>query len=280
MRSMVKSKNVPKLRAILFDLDDTLLVDEAVSYEALEEVARQAKEKFHIDPNLFVSDAVAIAQALWQVEKCYPFCRSIGISAFEGLWGNFLGDSKELTRLRKCSQRYREQVFLIALHAQRSRISNSKIVARSLAQQFSLIRRQQQRLFPKTREVLEQLSSQFKLGLLTNGAPDLQREKIAASGCEDLFSAIVISGEHGIGKPEPAIFEHLLKELGVASSEAMMVGNSLERDIAGARATGVVSVWMRLPGEDDSPMIVPDFIISHLRQLLKIILNFHSSLTR
>ena len=259
------------LRAILFDLDDTLLVDEAVSYEALEEVARQAKEKFHIDPNLFVSNAVAIAQALWQVEKCYPFCRSIGISAFEGLWGNFLGDSKELTRLRKCSQRYREQVFLIALHAQRSRISNSKIVARSLAQQFSLIRRQQQRLFPKTREVLEQLSSQFKLGLLTNGAPDLQREKIAASGCEDLFSAIIISGEYGVGKPEPAIFAHLLQKLGVTSSEAMMVGNSLERDMAGARAAGMVSVWMRLPGEEDSSLIVSDFTISHLGQLLEVI---------
>ena len=79
---LVPIKSPTFFRAILFDLDDTLLVDEAFSYEALEEVARQAKEKFHIDPNLFVSDAVAIAQALWQVEKCYPFCRSIGIRAF------------------------------------------------------------------------------------------------------------------------------------------------------------------------------------------------------
>lgn len=261
----------PNIRAILFDLDDTLLVDEAVSQEALEQVARQAEEKFHIDPALLVRDAAVIAQELWRAGECYPFCRSIGISAFECLWGNFLGDSKDLTKLREWSQRYREEVFEKALQAQQGSFSEVKVVVRSLAQEFSFLRRQQQRLFPKTREVLEQLSSQFKLGLLTNGASDLQREKIAASGCEDLFSAIVISGEHGIGKPEPAIFERLLQELGITSSEAMMVGNSLERDIAGARAAGMVSVWMRLPGEEGSPMIVPDFTISHLGQLLEII---------
>ena len=271
MRSMVKSKNAPTLRAILFDLDDTLLVDEAASYEVLEQVAQQAEEKFKIDPNLLVRDAVRIAQELWRAGECYPFCRSIGISAFECLWGNFLGDSKDLTALRAWSQRYREEVFEKALLTQRGDFSEMEVAARSLAQEFSSLRRQQQRLFPKTREVLEQLSSQFKLGLLTNGAPDLQREKIVASGCEDLFSTIVISGEHGIGKPEPAIFERLLQELGVSSSEAIMVGNSLERDIAGARAAGVVSVWMRLPGEEDSPMILPDFTISHLGELLEII---------
>lgn len=262
---------MPALRAILFDLDDTLLVDEALSYEALEHVARQAEEKFHIDPTLLVRDAAAIAQELWRAGECYPFCRAIGISAFEGLWGKFLGDSKDLTSLRAWSQRYREEVFEKALLAQRGSFSEVRVAARSLAQEFSLLRRQRQRLFPEAREVLEKLSQRYRLGLLTNGAPDLQREKIAASGCEDLFSAIVISGEHGIGKPEPAIFERLLQELGVSSGEAMMVGNSLERDIAGARAAGVVSVWMRLPGEEESPMIVPDFTISHLGQLLKII---------
>ncbi|MBX9576922.1 MAG: HAD family hydrolase [Chthoniobacterales bacterium] len=311
---------MPNFRAILFDLDDTLLVDEAVSYEVLEQVAQQAEEKFKnlfskstdaanncvapvlassgidytlsrgapsapcssqasatlkagskIDPKLLVSDAATIAQELWRAGECYPFCRSIGISAFECLWGNFLGDSKDLTALRAWSQRYREEVFEKALLTQRGDFSELEVAARSLAQEFSSLRRQQQRLFPKTREVLEQLSSQFKLGLLTNGAPDLQREKIAASGCEDLFSAIVISGEYGVGKPEPAIFERLLQELGVTSSEAMMVGNNLERDIAGARAAGVTSVWMRLPGERESEIIHPDFVITDLQELLDLI---------
>jgi putative hydrolase of the HAD superfamily len=260
---------MPVLRAILFDLDDTLLVDEAVSYEALETVAQQAEEKFHIDPKLFVHDTATIAQELWRAGDCYPFCRAIGISAFEGLWGKFLGDTKELSKLRTWSQQYRQEVFEKALLAQHIEHSPAEAAARVLAQEFSLLRRQRQRLFPEAREVLEKLSQRYRLGLLTNGAPDLQREKIVASSCEDLFSAIVISGEHGIGKPEPAIFEHLLQELGVTADEVIMVGNSLERDIAGARAAGIYSIWLRLASEEKIPEgIIPDQIITDLRELL------------
>ena len=64
--------------------------------------------------------------------------------------------------------------------------------------------------------------------MLTNGAPDLQREKIAASGLESLFQAVVISGLFGIGKPRREIFLHLTDRLGIVPDEAMMVGNSLE----------------------------------------------------
>jgi putative hydrolase of the HAD superfamily len=278
------------LRAIIFDLDDTLLVDEALSLELLEELAQQVNSLFQIDPKLFVSDVRVIAQALWKSGECYPFCLSIGISAFEALWGEFLGESEELIKLRRWSQLYREEVFYRALHAQGGEIAEAKNIASSLAQNFSLLRRQRQRLFPETREMLEKLSQHYRLGLLTNGAPDLQREKIAATGCEHFFSAVVISGEYGIGKPNPAIFEHLLLQLEVKPEEAIMVGNSLERDIAGARAAGIASVWIELPeateGEvsavnqkKEAPLIVPDVTIHSLSQLLETIRNFDSSLT-
>ncbi|MBM3857022.1 MAG: HAD family hydrolase [Verrucomicrobia bacterium] len=267
---------MPTLRAILFDLDDTLLVDEAVSYEVLEAVAEQAKKKFGIDPRLFVSDLASIAKELWVRGECYSFCHAIGISAFECLWGNFLGDAQELMKLRRWSQQYREEVFQKTLQAQKKIFPEARAAAQGFAQEFSKLRRQRQRLFPEAREVLEKLASRFKLGLITNGAPDLQREKIAATKCEHFFSAMVISGELGIGKPNPLIFEEGLHQLNMKREEAIMVGNSLERDIAGARATGIHSVWIRLPGEKNVETVVPDKTIADLRELLDI---FSSSLS-
>ena len=118
---------------------------------------------------------------------------------------------------------------------------------------------------------MTELSQTYALGLLTNGAPDLQREKIAASGLESFFKAIAVSGEHGIGKPKPDIFHRLLSEIGVQPEEALMVGNSLERDIAGARNAGIRSVWIRVPGSEEHADVTPDHTITSLSEIPQIL---------
>ncbi len=133
------------------------------------------------------------------------------------------------------------------------------------------LRRSHQRLMPRAREVIEKLSKNFQLALLTNGAPDLQNEKIEASGLRNFFSAIFISGEHGVGKPKPAIFKKLLDQLDVTANEALMIGNSLERDIAGAHAAGIRSVWIQVPGAEETVDIQPDFTIQALAELLPLV---------
>ena len=115
------------------------------------------------------------------------------------------------------------------------------------------------------------------MALLTNGAPDLQREKIAATGLDQFFKAIAVSGEHGIGKPKPEIFHRLLGELGVTPDEASMVGNSLERDIAGARNAGIRSVWIRVPGSEEHADVVPDHTISSLDEIPAILAGLAAS---
>lgn len=268
------------LRALLFDLDDTLLVDEVISYEVLEIVTEEVRKLFDLKPRLFINDVIKIAAERWRYGECYLFCHTIGISSLECLWGKFLGDTAELTKLRKWAHQYRRQVFQEALENQLTKFSELASVAQRLVDQFSILRRQHQKLVSGAEKILEKLSRHYQLGLLTNGAPDLQREKIAASRCEKFFSAITISGEYGVGKPNPKIFDHLLSQLNVKAEEAMMIGNSLEKDVAGARSAGVVSVWIKLPGAIESPIVVPDFTITELKQLPKVIENFDSSLTR
>jgi putative hydrolase of the HAD superfamily len=257
------------IKALLFDLDDTLAVDEAVSHETFAHVAAEASSRFGVDPARFAADAMATARALWAEGECRPFCRSIGISAFECLWGGFTGDSTELTALRNWAMAYRVEVFAKTLALQDREATED--AALFLSTEFAATRRARQRLMPGARELLEGLVTGHSIALLTNGAPDLQREKIAASGLQSFFRAIAVSGEHGIGKPKPEIFHRLLSELGVEASEALMVGNSLERDIAGARNAGIRSVWIRVAGSEEQAEVTPDHTITALSEIPSIL---------
>ena len=63
----------------------------------------------------------------------------------------------------------------------------------------------------------------------------------------DYFDVFAISGAVGVEKPDAAIFHHALQQLAIAPQDygrVVMVGNNLERDIAGANALGIISVWL------------------------------------
>jgi len=251
-------------KAVFFDLDDTLVVDEGVSREALLATARRASVTKGAEAERFVRDATNHAKRLWQAGPAHPYCRAIGISAFECLWGNFEGETDDLRCLREWALPFRAQVFD---HALRDQLIESSDGAQDLAETFARERRLLQRLMPDARESLARLSAKYPLALLTNGAPDLQREKIAASGLAGFFKAIAVSGEHGIGKPRAEIFHRLAAEVGVRPDEAVMVGNSLERDIAGAANAGLTSIWIKVAGSEEHAAVEPDATITGLAEL-------------
>jgi putative hydrolase of the HAD superfamily len=253
------------IQALLFDLDDTLIVDEAVSAAALDATARQAFTTHGANRDIFLRDAREHAKRLHAASPVYPYCRRIGISAFECLWGKFVGDTADLTALREWATAYRPQVFDAALRSQG--LEPGEEAAAELAATFASQRRRLQRLMPDAREVLTRLAAKYRVGLLTNGAPDLQREKLQNSGLEPLFHAVAVSGEHDIGKPNPEIFHRLLAELGAPASAAVMVGNSLERDIQGARNAGIISVRLKVAGSEEPADVQPDHTILGLAEL-------------
>lgn len=253
------------IHAVLFDLDDTLIIDESISRETFAKVSEMAATQLGADATAFARFAKDHAKRLWAEGPAHPYCRRIGISAFECLWGNFSGDSADLTQLRTWALQYRIDVFDAALRDQE--IEPDETSATDLATAFYDHRRRLQRLMPDAKEVLTRLSTKYQLALLTNGAPDLQREKLHASGLESFFSAVAVSGEHDIGKPKPEIFHRLLAELGVPANQAVMVGNSLERDIAGAGHAGIRSIWIQVTGSEEHADVRPDYTITALTEL-------------
>ncbi len=101
---------------------------------------------------------------------------------------------------------------------------------------------------PGARELLSTLHGRVGLGIVTNNVVTEQRQKIEACGFSTLVHAVVISEEVGIAKPDPRIFNECLRRLGVDAEEAVMVGDSWPSDIVGARAAGLRPVWFNPAG--------------------------------
>jgi putative hydrolase of the HAD superfamily len=95
-------------------------------------------------------------------------------------------------------------------------------------------------LFEDVLPVLEELRrAELRIGLVSNGIRDLT-EFVAHHRLD--VDAIVDSRSHGRVKPHPTIFQAALVALGVAPEDAVMVGDSLEEDIEGARALGMRAI--------------------------------------
>ena len=120
-------------------------------------------------------------------------------------------------------------------------------------------------LFPGALEVLDDLAGRATLGLVTNGIGPVQRGRLDRLGIADHFDVIAISGELGISKPSPEIFDHAFATLGSHSrSRAVMVGDSLVSDIAGGIAAGIDTVWFNRTGATNESGVVPTHEVSRL----------------
>lgn len=98
--------------------------------------------------------------------------------------------------------------------------------------------------FPEMFEVLDTLKSRYKLGVITNGYSNVQRDKITTAGIENYFEDIIVSGEEEFEKPDPRIFNKSLKNLGVNAEEAIYVGDYYPNDIVGAISAKIKPIWI------------------------------------
>ena len=126
--------------------------------------------------------------------------------------------------------------------------------------------------FPGACSVLKELDEMYPLGLITNGPTDPQWRKINKFKLSEIFEVILVSGQLGISKPDPRIFDVALEGLRVAPEEAVMVGNSLDHDHQGAINAGIPFIWANHQGRDlPEGWPEPDHIVgsfAELRQLL------------
>ncbi len=115
--------------------------------------------------------------------------------------------------------------------------------------------------------VLERLARRHRLGIVSNFYGNLERV-CEDAGIRPLFGAVVDSARVGCVKPDPRIFRHALETLGVGPGAATFVGDSLPRDMAGARAVGMRHIWLAGAGAADAgPCCRDDRVIHSLKDL-------------
>ena len=104
------------------------------------------------------------------------------------------------------------------------------------------------RAYPEVPDVLARLrAGGARLAVVSNWDVSLH-DVLERTGLRPLVDAVVISAELGVAKPHPAIFLAALQRLGATADGAVHVGDSLEHDVAGARAAGLEAVLVARNG--------------------------------
>jgi len=214
------------IEGVLFDLDGTLCEYRRTTADMLE----------------LVHDVVGVDQFVSEAEYVEKY-------------GQFAEDSDDMVDLR-------ERCF-VAIAEEKGR---DPAVARKLARVYAE-RRDHSRVSPEpgAPTVLEALAGRVPVGLVTNGAPEMQREKLSALGIAEHFDLTVFAGYDGVeAKPSSEPFDHGTTELGVEAARTLYVGNSPGADVAGAHAAGIGSV-LYSTGPDPDPS--PDYRVESLDEL-------------
>ncbi|MEZ0112891.1 HAD superfamily hydrolase (TIGR01509 family) [Catenulispora sp. EB89] len=110
-------------------------------------------------------------------------------------------------------------------------------------------------LEPQVRHGLAELrAAGWLLGIVTNGTTLVQQAKVDSVGLREHVDVVVDSEAAGHRKPDRRIFELAAAELGVdLGPHGWMVGDRLDKDVAGGAAAGLRTIWISQDGPDPDP---------------------------
>jgi putative hydrolase of the HAD superfamily len=247
--------------AVFFDLDDTLVVEEASAEAAFLDTCRLAEARYGIEVMALFATIRETCRRLWHEGPAYEYCRRIGVSSWEGMWARFQGNEPDLAILREWAPFYHQQSWREAIGRYGV---DDPVFALELDEAFQSNRRHLHVVYDDVVPVLETLKDKYPMAIVTNGLSDLQREKIDGARIGGYFHSIVISGDLGFGKPNPQIYQWAMAGLRISSGRAVMVGNSLNSDVRGAQHAGIRAVWLNRTGQSNQSSTVPDFEVASL----------------
>lgn len=249
---------------ILLDLDDTILQDDAATDVAFEATARHAKRVAGVDPERLIGEVRRISAEIWEGGPFPDWLDGIGTSEIEGLRARFEGDDPHWSEMREWGPGFRRESWRRALAA--CGVKNDELAA-DLDARFEHERADTNPFVPGGEEALATLGERFRLGIVTNGIPDVQRTKMEKTGLSDRFETIIVSGELGFGKPDPKIYDAALRGIGATAGETIMVGDNFRRDVTAAQAVGIRGVWISIGRPSPDPSVTPWLTIETLAEL-------------
>ena len=129
-------------------------------------------------------------------------------------------------------------------------------------------------LYPDAKIVLETLHNRYKIGVIANQLPNLEK-RLENFGIRQWIDLIISSADCGFSKPSSKIFQLALQQASCSASSATMIGDRLDNDIAPAKALDMKTIWIKQGfsaySPIQSPSEEPDFTVNSLSDLLKIL---------
>ena len=232
----------PLPRAILFDLDDTILD----TTRSATRVWRRTAQAFEAE----IGQPVEVFEPILERSRAW-----------------YWSDPQRNQRGRLDVQRSRVEV---THHGLKELGIDDHALAQRFAQHYSRLRISSMRPFDGALDTLQALVDRgVALALLTNGDARAQRRKVEHFDLARHFKAVLIEGEMGFGKPDPRVFQRALRACQASPDEAWCVGDSLAWEVAAPQALGMRGIWNDWDGVGLPPdcETTPDRIIRSIREL-------------
>ena len=199
------------IKAIIFDLDDTLYSYNELNKQGINEICNYTCEKLKIEKEKFYE---AFDKAKKEVKDTL---------------GGVASSHNRLLYCQKTLENLKENPFSIALEMYEVYwqyiLKNMKLNANAL-------------------EVLKFCKQKkIKIGICTDLTAHIQHRKIRKLGIDEYIDAIVTSEEVGVEKPNFKMYNKILEKLNVLSGETLFVGDSLKKDVLGSVEYGMKALW-------------------------------------
>ncbi|MBQ3133161.1 MAG: YjjG family noncanonical pyrimidine nucleotidase [Clostridia bacterium] len=223
-------------RIVLLDLDDTLLDFKKTEAAAVS----QTLARFGIEPTPAVVQRYSeINQSLWKkLEK------------------------REITREKLLPHRFELLFAELAVNEDSNRVQ--AVYEKTLGTGHYFI--------DGAPELLQTLSKNHALYLVSNGTASVQRGRIASAGIEPYFRRMFISHEIGYNKPDIRFFEACFAEIDrFDKSETIIIGDSLSSDMEGGRRAGIATCWFNPHRHPLPDGVTVDHIVSNLADIPSIV---------
>lgn len=214
---------MPACRAVLFDLDDTLVDHRGASFAGLGALRDR-----------YLALAAVAAEELDEAHH-----RLLNEIHAQMLDGKLTKDEARVERFRRLFRHY-----------------GKELTAGEAGEVVAVYRRTYQdgrKPVKGAVELLQLLRGRVTVGIVTNNPTAEQEEKLRLCGLTPYVDFMLTSEHAGVAKPDRAIFDRALSLAGCSPSEAVVIGDSWHYDVMGAQAAGIRAVWFDRDGAGEPP---------------------------
>jgi 2-haloacid dehalogenase len=117
------------------------------------------------------------------------------------------------------------------------------------------------------RELIDRLGKKYPLYVASNAPDAQQRARLSGAGLIDGIKEIFTSEAIGFSKPAAEFFTACLERAGVRAEEAVMIGDSLNADVSGAKALGIKTLWLCRKGDVSAGKGIADALVESLWEI-------------